>query len=97
MSIWKTKWGWRAEFMLNGERIRAQGFFRYKDEARQWIKDEKERVKEKKQQNLLRPIGSIRFTIYAKHILRIVKQDTVQKLLMKNAIALNDFTIPLET
>ena len=45
MSIWKTKWGWRAEFMLNGERIRAQGFFKYKDEARQWVKDEKERVK----------------------------------------------------
>ncbi|WP_054030889.1 tyrosine-type recombinase/integrase [Desulfatitalea tepidiphila] len=46
MSIWKTKWGYRAEFMLNGERIRAQGFFKYKDEARQWVKDEKERVKE---------------------------------------------------
>jgi site-specific recombinase XerD len=45
MGFWKTKWGWRAEFMLNGERIRAQGFFRYKGEARQWIKDEKERVK----------------------------------------------------
>jgi len=46
MAIWKTKWGYRAEFMLNGERIRAQGFFKYKDEARQWVKDEKERVKE---------------------------------------------------
>jgi len=45
MSIWKTKWGYRAEFMLNGERIRAQGFFKYKDEARQWVKDEKTRVK----------------------------------------------------
>ena len=45
MSIWKTKWGYRAEFMLNGERIRAQGFFKYKDEARQWVKDEKARVK----------------------------------------------------
>jgi integrase len=46
MSIWKTKWGWRAEFMLNGERIRAQGFFKYKDGARQWVKDEKARLKE---------------------------------------------------
>ena len=46
MAIWKTKWGYRAEFMLNGERFRAQGFFKYKDEARQWVKDEKERVKE---------------------------------------------------
>jgi integrase len=45
MSIWKTKWGYRAEFMLKGERIRAQGFFKYKDEARQWVKDEKERAK----------------------------------------------------
>ena len=45
MSIWKTKWGWRAEFMLNGERIRAQGCFKYKAEARQWLKNEKERVK----------------------------------------------------
>ena len=45
MSIWKTKWGWRAEFMLNGERIRAKGFFQYKNEARQWLKNEKERLK----------------------------------------------------
>jgi len=45
MSIWKTKWGYRAEFMLKGKRNRAQGFFKYKDEARQWVKDEKERAK----------------------------------------------------
>ena len=32
--------------MLNGERIRAKGFFQYKDEARQWLKDEKARLKE---------------------------------------------------
>jgi integrase len=31
--------------MLNGERIRAKGFFKYKDEARQWLKDEKDRIK----------------------------------------------------
>ena len=31
--------------MMNGERIRAKGFFQYKDEARQWLKDEKERLK----------------------------------------------------
>ncbi len=31
--------------MLNGERIRAKGFFQYKDEARQWLKDEKARLK----------------------------------------------------
>jgi len=37
MAIWKTKWGWRADFLLNGERIMAAGFFKYKDEARQWI------------------------------------------------------------
>jgi integrase len=46
MGIWKTKWGWRAEFMLNGQRIRAKGFFKYKDEARQWVKEEKNLVKE---------------------------------------------------
>ncbi len=46
MAIWKTKWGWRAEFMLNGERNRAKGFFKYKDEARQWVKDEKKRLTE---------------------------------------------------
>lgn len=46
MAIWKTKWGWRAEFMLKGERIRASGFFQYKDEARQWAKDEKARMKQ---------------------------------------------------
>jgi integrase len=46
MSIWKTKWGWRAEFMLNSERVRAKGFFKYKNEARQWVKDEKTRLTE---------------------------------------------------
>ena len=44
MAIWKTKWGYRAELMHKGERVRAQGFFKYKDEARQWVKDEKSRV-----------------------------------------------------
>jgi len=48
MAIWKTKWGWRADFMLNGERIMAEGFFKYKDDARQWIKDEKESRKNQK-------------------------------------------------
>jgi len=42
MAIWKTKWGWRADFIFEGERIIAKGFHKYKDEARQWIKDEKE-------------------------------------------------------
>jgi len=46
MSIWKTKWGWRAEFMSNRERVRAKGFFKYKNEARQWVKDEKARLTE---------------------------------------------------
>ncbi|MBC2714906.1 MAG: tyrosine-type recombinase/integrase [Desulfobacteraceae bacterium] len=32
--------------MLKGERIRAQGFFKYKDEARQWIKEEKANPKQ---------------------------------------------------
>lgn len=36
------KWGWRAEFTLKGKRHHAKGFFKYKDEARQWVKDEKE-------------------------------------------------------
>ncbi|ABW68537.1 tyrosine-type recombinase/integrase [Desulfosudis oleivorans] len=45
MSIWKTKWGYRAEFMHRGKRILAKGFFKYKDEARQWIKKEKEIAK----------------------------------------------------
>lgn len=46
MGIWKTKWGWRADFMIKGKRYRAKGFFQYKDEARQWIKEEKKRAKE---------------------------------------------------
>lgn len=46
MAIWKTKWGWRAEFMLNGKRIRAKGFFKYKPEAKQWVKDEKKHLKQ---------------------------------------------------
>lgn len=31
--------------MLKGKRIIAKGFFKYKDEARQWAKDEKEKLK----------------------------------------------------
>ena len=31
--------------MMNGQRIRAKGFFRYKDEARGWIKEEKAVIK----------------------------------------------------
>ena len=31
--------------MLHGQRIRPRGFFKYKDEARQWVKDEKDRLK----------------------------------------------------
>ena len=45
MAIWKTKWGWKAEFMFKGKRIRAKGFFKYVDEARRWVKSEKERKK----------------------------------------------------
>jgi integrase len=45
MALWKTEWGWRAELMMKGERIRSKGFFKYKDEARQWIKEEKTRLK----------------------------------------------------
>jgi integrase len=48
MAIWKTKWGWRAEFVLNGKRVMAKGTFKYKDDARQWIKDEKKKLKEEK-------------------------------------------------
>lgn len=48
MSIWKTKWGWRSELMHKGKRIRAKGFFQYKDQARQWIEDEKDRLKNQK-------------------------------------------------
>ena len=49
MSIWKTEWGWRADFLLNGERQRAKGFFKLKTEARQWVQDEKKRLKENQQ------------------------------------------------
>jgi len=49
MSIWKTEWGYRADFLLNGERIRAKGFFQHKGEARQWVKDEKKRLKDNQQ------------------------------------------------
>jgi len=48
MGIWKTKWGWRADFLFRGERIIHKGFFKYKDEARQWIKDEREELKNQK-------------------------------------------------
>ena len=34
--------------MLNSERVRAKGFFKYKDEARQWVKDEKASLKSQK-------------------------------------------------
>jgi hypothetical protein len=49
MAIWKTEWGWRADFLLNGERQRAKGFFKLKSEARQWVQDEKKRLKENQQ------------------------------------------------
>jgi integrase len=49
MAIWKTKWGYRADFLLNGERIRAKGFFKHKGEARQWVQDEKKRLKDNQQ------------------------------------------------
>jgi integrase len=42
MTIWKTKWGWRAEFVHKGRRIMARGTFKYVDEAREWVKSEKE-------------------------------------------------------
>ena len=46
MAIWKTKWGWRAEFEFRGERIIAKGFFKYKEEAREWVKNKKKTLKE---------------------------------------------------
>ena len=46
MAIWRTKWGWRADFIFRGERVIAKGFFKYKDEARQWVKNEKTKLKE---------------------------------------------------
>jgi len=46
MTTWKTKYGWRAEFVMKGERIIAKGTFKYKDDARQWEKDEKKRLKD---------------------------------------------------
>jgi len=46
MGIWKTKWGWRADFIFKGERVIHKGFFKYKDEAREWVKDEKAKRKE---------------------------------------------------
>ena len=45
MAIWKTKWGWKAEFMFKRKRYRAKGFFKYKDEAKLWVKREKDRKK----------------------------------------------------
>jgi len=54
MAIWKTEWGWRAEFMVKGRRVRAKGFFQYKDEAREWIKEEKARIKEARNKYSLR-------------------------------------------
>ena len=46
MGIWKTEWGWRAEFLFRGQRIIKKGFFKYKDEARLWIQEEKLKLKE---------------------------------------------------
>ena len=46
MTIWKTKWGWRARFIKKGRYHTAKGFFQYKEEARQWAKDEKKKVGE---------------------------------------------------
>ncbi len=54
MAIWKTQWGWRAEFMIKGKRIRAKGFFQYKDEAREWIKEEKAHIKETRSKYFLK-------------------------------------------
>ena len=45
MSIWKTKWGWRADLIFKGKRVIAKGFFKYKDDARTWIKEEREELK----------------------------------------------------
>lgn len=49
MTIWKTRYGWRAEFVLNGERTMYKGTFKYKDDAREWIKEEKAKLKEQKE------------------------------------------------
>jgi hypothetical protein len=38
--------------MLDGERVMAKSFFKHKDEARQWIKDEKEEWKNRKRSSL---------------------------------------------
>ncbi len=52
MTTWKTKWGWRAEFVYKGKRILAPGFFKYKDEAREWVKREKEKLKSQSKYSL---------------------------------------------
>lgn len=46
MTIWKTRWGWRAEFVHRGRRVMARGTFKYKDEAREWVKKEKDKLME---------------------------------------------------
>jgi integrase len=45
MSIWKTKWGWRAKFQHKGQDILGPGYFRYKAQAKAWVEDEKRRLK----------------------------------------------------
>jgi len=61
MSIWKTKWGWRADFICKGERVIAKGFFKYKDEARQWVRDEKASLKSQKKSSSQDREGDLSF------------------------------------
>ena len=67
MTIWKTKYGWRAEFVFKGERIIAKGTFKYKDDARQWEKDEKERLKSLRSRSSQNRDTSL-YTLSQKHL-----------------------------
>lgn len=52
MSIWKTKWGWRARVIVNKAIYPAPGYFQYKAEAKAWCKAEKERRKDQPQDSV---------------------------------------------
>jgi integrase len=92
MTIWKTKWGWRAEFILQGQRVMAKGTFRFKDEARQWVKDEKERIKQSPPQSSSsgeEPETS--FWVLAQKYLRHSQVDHSSKTFMEKKFCLATF------
>jgi integrase len=91
MAIWKTKWGWRADFMLKGKRIMAEGFFKYKDEARQWIRDEKESQKSQKRSSSQDNKRDLSFWALAQKYLADCKVNYDKKTVSEKSYCLERF------